>query len=102
MFGKRILILIPHPDDEVVACAAAIARARAQGARVFGVNLSHGCLAKQTMWWWERGLYQQRVDRRVAESVEVAEFLGIKRVAGNDRRIHYGIQRLTAATPTRT
>ncbi|MBY0428246.1 MAG: PIG-L family deacetylase [Alphaproteobacteria bacterium] len=86
MFGKRILILIPHPDDEVVACAAAIARARAQGARVFGVNLSHGCLAKQTMWWWERGLYQERVDRRVAESVEVAEFLGIKMVAGNVTR----------------
>ena len=86
MFGKRILILIPHPDDEVVACAAAIARARAQGARVFGVNLSHGCLAKQTMWWWERANYQNVVDRRVAESVQVAEFLGIKMVAGNVTR----------------
>ncbi len=86
MFGKRILILIPHPDDEVVACAAAIARARAQGARVFGVNLSHGCLARQTMWFWERGLYAQRVEQRIAESVRVADFLGIKMVGGNMAR----------------
>lgn len=86
MFGKRILILIPHPDDEVVACAAAIARARAQGARVYGVNLSHGCLAKQTMWWWERGNYEADVERRISESVRVAEFLGIKLLQGNVTR----------------
>jgi LmbE family N-acetylglucosaminyl deacetylase len=27
--GRRILVLVPHPDDEVVGCAAAIGRARA-------------------------------------------------------------------------
>lgn len=86
MFGKRILILIPHPDDEVVGCAAAIARARAQGARVFGINLSHGCLAKQTMWWWERGNYERDVARRLGEFAAVTEFLGIKMVGGNNER----------------
>ncbi len=86
MFGKRILILIPHPDDEVVGCAAAIARARAQGARVFGVNLSHGCLAQKTMWWWQRGNYQRDVDLRLSEFTHVAEFLGIKMVGANNER----------------
>lgn len=86
MFGKRILILIPHPDDEVVGCAAAIARARAQGARVFGVNLSHGCLAKKTMWWWERGNYERDVETRLSEFAAVTEFLGIKMVGGNNER----------------
>lgn len=86
MIGKRILILIPHPHDEVVGCAAAIARARAQGARVFGVNLSHGCLPSRAMWWWERSQYQRVVDQRLAESLAVAEFLGIKQLNGNVMR----------------
>lgn len=42
MFGQRVLILVPHPDDEVVGAAAAIARARAQGAAVTGVFLTTG------------------------------------------------------------
>ena len=41
MFGKRILIIIPHPDDEVVGCTAAIARAQAQGARIYAIYLGH-------------------------------------------------------------
>ena len=86
MYGKRILILIPHPDDEVVGCAAAIARARGQGARVFATYLSHGCLSRKTMWWWQRGNYQHDVDRRMAEFAQVAEFLGIMVVGGNVQR----------------
>jgi LmbE family N-acetylglucosaminyl deacetylase len=27
MIGRRVLILVPHPDDEIVGCGAAIARA---------------------------------------------------------------------------
>jgi LmbE family N-acetylglucosaminyl deacetylase len=86
MFGKRILILIPHPDDEVVGCAAAIARARATGARVFGVYLSHGCIAKKTMWFWQRGNYANDVARRLDEAARVADFLGITMVGGNVQR----------------
>ena len=68
MFGKRILILIPHPDDEVVGCAAAIARARSQGARVFGCYLSHGFLPREALWVWQRGSYEKRVARRLKEA----------------------------------
>jgi hypothetical protein len=86
LFGQRILILIPHPDDEVVGCAAAIARARAQGARVFGVYLSHGYLSRSALWPFQRGGYQKRVARRMAEAERAAEFLSLSMILKNARR----------------
>ncbi|HVY12511.1 MAG TPA: PIG-L family deacetylase [Alphaproteobacteria bacterium] len=86
MFGKRILILIPHPDDEVVGAGAAIARARGQGARVFGAYLSHGCLSRDTLWRWQRGGYARRVARRMKEAERAADFLGITPVVMNTQR----------------
>jgi LmbE family N-acetylglucosaminyl deacetylase len=86
MFGKRILILIPHPDDEVVGCAAAIARARAQGSRVFGAFLSHGFLPKGDLWPWQRKGYGKRVALRMKEAQSAADFLGITVVGKNEER----------------
>jgi LmbE family N-acetylglucosaminyl deacetylase len=86
MFGKRILILIPHPDDEVVGCAAAIARARAQGARVYGAFLSHGFLPREHLWPWQRKGYGKRVRLRMEEAAKTADFLGITVVAKNEER----------------
>lgn len=76
-FGKRILILAAHPDDEVVASAAAIGRARAQGAEIFALYLTHGCIAEETMWPWARKNYQARIARRRAEAEEAARLLNI-------------------------
>jgi hypothetical protein len=86
MFGKRILILIPHPDDEVVGCAAAIARARSMGARVFGVYLSHGYLSRDMLWPFQRGSYDKRVAMRLEEAEHAAEFLSLTIVGKNTRR----------------
>ncbi len=77
MFGKRILILVAHPDDEVVAHAASIARARKEGAEVFALYLTHGCLAQETLWPWQRKQYDNRVAMRRAETEAAAQFLGI-------------------------
>ncbi|MGB9152176.1 MAG: PIG-L family deacetylase [Alphaproteobacteria bacterium] len=85
MFGKRILILVAHPDDEVVACAASIAQARAQGATVSALYLTHGCIAKETMWPWQRKNYDQHVAKRHAEAEEAAMFLGIQPVGWSPR-----------------
>jgi hypothetical protein len=43
MFGRRILIFVARPGDEVTACAAAIGDAKAQGAEIFAFYLTHGC-----------------------------------------------------------
>lgn len=85
-FGQRILLLIPHPDDEVVGVAASIARARAFGARVYALYLSHGCIAKETFWWWQRGGYEKRVNTRLAEAHAAADYLGLRLIGKNTQR----------------
>jgi len=77
MFGRRILILAPHPDDEVVACAAAIGRAKAQGAEILVLYLTDGCLARETMWPWRRAHRAEAIARRRTEAEGAAERLGI-------------------------
>jgi LmbE family N-acetylglucosaminyl deacetylase len=86
LFGKRILVLIPHPDDEVVGCGVALARAVATGARVYGLYLSHGCLARETLWPWQRGSYATFVARRMEEAAVAADFLGLTMVGANFER----------------
>lgn len=81
MYGRRILILIPHPDDEVVGCCAAIARARGQGAEVFGAYLTTGVPAAVRLWPWQRGRHAARVARRREEARRAAEFLGLQPVS---------------------
>jgi LmbE family N-acetylglucosaminyl deacetylase len=77
MFGRRILIFVPHPDDEVVACAAAIGRAKGQGAEIFALYLTDGCLARETMWPWRRADHGDGVARRRAEGEAAAARLGL-------------------------
>jgi LmbE family N-acetylglucosaminyl deacetylase len=77
MFGRRILVLIPHPDDEVVGCAAAIRRATGQGSQVFGAYLTTGVPAAEKLWPWQRNGHARRVARRRAEARHAAELLGI-------------------------
>ena len=80
MLGSRILVLVPHPDDEVVAAAATIGRAKAQGAAVFALYLTDGCLSRETMWPWRRKGHVQAVARRRAEAERAAALLGLEPV----------------------
>ena len=84
-FGLRILVLVAHPDDEVVACAAAIARARAQGAEVLAIYLTDGCLARETMWPWRRAGRKAAVARRRAEAERAAALLGVAPIGWANR-----------------
>lgn len=67
MFRQRLLILVPHPDDEVVGCAALIGRARAAGAQVFTLLLTTGIPPIERMWPWNRASYRDRIALRMAE-----------------------------------
>jgi LmbE family N-acetylglucosaminyl deacetylase len=89
MFGKRILILIAHPDDEIVASAACIARARAEGATVSALYLTHGCLPEEALWPWERKNHAKRITKRRAEGEAAALALGIQPVGWADRPARY-------------
>lgn len=85
MMAGRILILIPHPDDEVVGCAAAAARARRAGARLFGLYLTTGIAPREALWPWQRQRYAALVARRRAEAHLAAERLGIEALHFSDR-----------------
>jgi LmbE family N-acetylglucosaminyl deacetylase len=78
MIADRILILIPHPDDEVVGCCAAIKRARAQGARVYTFYLTNGVPAREILWPWQRRKHPERIAKRWSEAAEAAQLLGIE------------------------
>lgn len=84
MTGSRILILIPHPDDEAVGCAVAAARARAEGAGLWGLYLTTGVPAREALWPWQRRRHAERVDRRRREAARAADALGISPAGFSD------------------
>ena len=84
-FGASILVLAPHPDDEVVACAAAIGRARTEGAKLAVLFLTHGCVGREVVWPWDRGRYETIVARRRSEAEAAAALLGVA-IAGVSER----------------
>jgi N-acetylglucosamine malate deacetylase 1 len=77
----RILLLIPHPDDEVVGAAATIARCRCAGDQFFGVYLTDGIPAREHLWSWDRPRRAVWARRRRQEAQAAARILGIKPVA---------------------
>jgi LmbE family N-acetylglucosaminyl deacetylase len=76
MFGSRILMIAPHPDDELAGCCAAIGRAREQGAAVWLAFLTTGIPAPERFWPWQRAGHPSRIERRRAEARQVAAELG--------------------------
>ncbi|MDX9689816.1 MAG: PIG-L family deacetylase [Alphaproteobacteria bacterium] len=77
VFGRRILILIPHPDDEIVGFCAAALCARAQGAKLFGLFLTHGCSSLSNLWPWQRKHYHNHIGIRLNEAHHVAAKLNL-------------------------
>jgi N-acetylglucosamine malate deacetylase 1 len=78
--ARRILILAPHPDDEIVACGIATARAIAAGGRVFVLYLTTGIPAHAVLWPWQRTGHAAWVRRRRAEAATAAALVGIEPV----------------------
>jgi LmbE family N-acetylglucosaminyl deacetylase len=77
MYASRVLILVPHPDDEVVGCLAAILRARRDGARIHAYYLSNGVPPR-------RG-YPARVERRWREAAAARSLLGLADAGREDQ-----------------
>ncbi|KIL97471.1 LmbE-like protein [Paramagnetospirillum magnetotacticum MS-1] len=75
-----ILVLAPHPDDEVVGFSAMIGRARASGSRVAVLWLTDGIPAAELLWPWQRSGRSRRVAVRTAEAVAAAKLLGAEAI----------------------
>ncbi|HEY7610530.1 MAG TPA: PIG-L family deacetylase [Alphaproteobacteria bacterium] len=94
MYGRRILVLVPHPDDEVVGAALAIRRAVAQGAAVVALDLTHGCPPREALWPWARMTHAARIALRRREAAAAARELGIARIADDGlaaRRLRHAL-----------
>jgi len=73
---RRILILAPHPDDEIVACGIAARRARLSGARIFVLFLTTGVPAPEALRPWQRASHAARVARRRDEARAATALIG--------------------------
>ena len=69
--GKRVLVLAPHPDDEVFGCGGALADLAERGARVDVVVVTDGAAGARNE--EERG---RIASQRIAESRRALEALG--------------------------
>ena len=81
---RRVLILAPHPDDEIVACGVAAIRARREGAAVSVVYLTTGVPPRERFWRWQRAGYAARVARRRGEAERAAALLQLGQVGHSD------------------
>ncbi len=87
--GKRVLVLAPHPDDEVFGCGGAIMRHVAQGASVTVRICTNGAYGV------EPGHKAAYIATRQRESIAAAKVLGYGTPqfgAGEDRSLQYGEQ----------
>jgi LmbE family N-acetylglucosaminyl deacetylase len=74
----RILILAPHPDDEIVACGIAAKRAVSAGAKVCVLYLTTGVPPREALWPWQRPGYAVRISRRRDEAEAAAALIGLE------------------------
>jgi N-acetylglucosamine malate deacetylase 1 len=81
----------------VVGCSAAIGRARAAGARVSVLFLTHGCVDRESMWPWARSHYDEVVARRRAEAERVCADLGAQVAGWSERPARHLWRELAAA-----
>jgi LmbE family N-acetylglucosaminyl deacetylase len=77
MYGRKILLLAAHPDDEVVGCAAAALRALQAGADMNALFLTNGVPARVSFLRWRNATaYRRKLERRLGEMRAVADMLG--------------------------
>ncbi len=75
---RRVLILAPHPDDEIVACGLSAWRAGQEGAPIFVLYLTTGVPPCETLWRWQRADYAARTARRREEAEAAAALLRLE------------------------
>ncbi len=77
--NKNILILAPHPDDEVVGTCAIIKRGLELGQRFYIFFMTNGVISREEMWFFEKKKYSRRLKKRLSEMKRAVKYLGIKK-----------------------
>ena len=76
---NKILILVPHPDDEIVGTAIFIKKKILDGCEVYLFFLTNGILQKDKMWFWDRRNYIYFLKKRLDELNKSVDFLKINK-----------------------
>ena len=71
--GKKVLVLSPHPDDEIIGCGGTLIRLLAEGALVTVIQLTDGSSTCAL----ENSSEEEKKVRRLEEAKVVAECLGV-------------------------
>ena len=77
--NNNILVLAPHPDDEVVGTCTIIRRGLKQGKSFYIFFLTNGVITKKEMWFFLRKKYKENVKIRFDEMKKAVNILGIKK-----------------------
>ena len=77
---NRILVVVAHPDDEVLGCGGTIARHTRQGDEVYCLLLGEGITSRYS----QQGKVKEELKQLKLEAEQAAEILGIKKVFFKD------------------
>ena len=75
---KNILIVAPHPDDELVGASLIISRL-IDKKKIIIFFPTNGVISKDSMWFWSKSNYQLILNTRIKEMKKVIKYLGIKK-----------------------
>ena len=76
---KNILILLSHPDDEIVGSCIFIRRKIMEGHKIFLLFLTNGVIGRDDMWFWKKKKYDFFLEKRMFELKKSMELLKIKK-----------------------
>lgn len=88
MFEKRILILAPHPVDELVGCATAIHRAVQDRCHVFILFLTHGMSEVNRQTYQDQKNFRQNLRLRQRIIGRIADELCVEVLNNGDLHSH--------------
>ena len=74
---KNVLLIAPHPDDEIVGSYLVIKKILKQK-KIDIFFFKNGVIDKQSLWFWERKNHKNKVKIRKKEMKDSMNFLGIK------------------------
>lgn len=75
--GQRILVVVAHPDDEVLGCGGALARAKSLGAEVAVQFLGEGISARFPFGQYDDPEFHQQTRVRIDGAKKALDVLGI-------------------------
>ncbi len=75
---KNVLLIAPHPDDEIVGSYIVIKKILKKK-KIVIFFLTNGVIDKNSLWFWERKNHKKKVKIRKNEMKNSMNFLGIKK-----------------------